>query len=76
MSGAFFLATLCAIVAVIVWSIMNDRVGPFEKTKGIFAMRDEGIADHLGKKEDSPDNNPNNLDKNPPNRLSRKSRFK
>ena len=41
MSGVFFLATLSAIVVVIVWGIMNDKVGLFEETKGILAMRDD-----------------------------------
>lgn len=40
LSGLFFLGAAGAIAAVIVWSILNDGVGTFGKTSGLFAMRD------------------------------------
>ena len=40
LSGLFFLGVAAAIAAVIVWSILNDGVGTFEKASGLFAMRD------------------------------------
>lgn len=40
LSGLFFLTAAGAIVVVVLWSIQNDRVGPFEKTKGLLAMDD------------------------------------
>ena len=47
MAGLFYLVALSAIVVTIIWAIMNDRVGLFEKTKGILAMKDDygSIAD-------------------------------
>ena len=43
LGGLFLLMASVGIVAVIVWSILNDRNRPMDKTTGLFAMRDEPV---------------------------------
>lgn len=40
LGGLFLLAASSAVVAVIVWSITNDRTQLADKTTGVFAMKD------------------------------------
>jgi len=40
MDGLFFLLSIVAIGVIMHWSIINDRAGPREPTKGLFAMRE------------------------------------
>ena len=42
MTGLLLLFAVAIIAMIIFWSIINDRVGPDERTTGLLAMRDEG----------------------------------
>ncbi|NBC32622.1 MAG: hypothetical protein GVY13_08095 [Alphaproteobacteria bacterium] len=53
LGGLFLLGASAAVAAVILWSIQNDRVGLLEKTRGIFAMKDdyEGNAEDRARRQ-------------------------
>ncbi len=45
MSGLVFLLAALLIAAVVVWSILNDKVPPTGRTRWLFAMKDEEEED-------------------------------
>lgn len=40
MTGIALLLAAGMVVVIVIWSIVNDRVGPGERTTGLLAMRD------------------------------------
>jgi hypothetical protein len=41
MDSVLFLLAVVGIVVVVAWSVVNDRVPPNGKTRGLLAMREE-----------------------------------
>ena len=55
MSGLVLLFAVAMIAAVIIWSIMNDKVGTVGQTRGLFAMRDDGDSEGDAAETEGPD---------------------